>query len=88
MKTVRFLALAALVLTAGSVPGGTQQGPPGGGIRGMMAVGFMREKSQVMNQGIRSVLTPDQVKTFDAWIEERAQQMRQRRQGGPPPALR
>jgi Spy/CpxP family protein refolding chaperone len=151
MNTIRILALTALVLSAASVQGMAQEGPPrGGGMRGlmagpsvqdlttrlaltpdqqakvgkiiatwdgdtkvaretltknfqamqsggdvealraesMMAMQFVREKSQGMSQEIRGVLSPDQVKTYDAWLEEQAQQMRQRRQGGPPPALR
>jgi len=54
----------------------------------MMAMQFVRERSEEMNTQIRGVLTPEQNQAFDAWIAERAQRMRQGRPGGPPPALR
>jgi Spy/CpxP family protein refolding chaperone len=54
----------------------------------MMAMQYVRERSEEMNNQIRGILTPEQNKAFDAWIAERAQRMRQGRPGGPPPAHR
>lgn len=54
----------------------------------MMAIQYVRERSEAMNTRIREVLSPEQNKVFDAWIAERAQRLRQGRPGGPPPALR
>lgn len=46
-------------------------------------MGRMRERSTKANAEIRTLLTPEQVKAFDAWLEARAQ----RRPGRMPPPV-
>jgi Spy/CpxP family protein refolding chaperone len=46
------------------------------------AMVVIREHLDVLNKDIRTCLTPEQQKTFDAWVAERAERMKQ--MGRPP----
>jgi len=50
-----------------------------------MAMTHVRDKAEQLNKDIRVILDAEQQKAFDQYLAERAAQMQQRRQGGPPP---